>query len=380
MNVLLADAHLVSVSRGVSARRRQVNRHPTIGLAQDDPAIALHERTTLMAQRPIWRGHLRLALVSCPIALYSARHERGAIRFNMINPDTGNRIRMVSQDSETGVEIARRDTVKGYEFQKGRYLIVSDQDMQSVKVESSSTMMVEKFVDAGSIDPIYYDASYYVAPDGQGAEDVYAVLREAIQKTGKVALTRVVIAQRERSIAVRPINGGLVAHTLNEEQDLNSTETLFEQVRQIKIDTEMVELAVQLIDRQTGRYDPADFEDRYEARLRAMIDAKLSGEGLSIESEPDDAGGNVIDMMTALRKSLGEPAGSQPAAPTRRRAEAKAPSRGSEKAKRAPAANELRRQSTFKLPIEGGRKAAAPAAATVERPVAERALRPHRKA
>jgi DNA end-binding protein Ku len=142
-----------------------------------------------MAQRPIWRGQLRLALVSCPVALYSARHDRGAIRFNMINPETGNRIRMVSQDAETGQEISRRDTVKGYEFKKDHYLLLSDEDFESVRVESSSVMTVEKFVDADSIDPIYYDASYYVGPDGKGAEDVYAVLREAIRTTGKVALT-----------------------------------------------------------------------------------------------------------------------------------------------------------------------------------------------
>lgn len=150
-----------------------------------------------MAQRPIWRGHLRLALVSCPVALYSARHDRNAIRFNMINPATGNRIKMVSLDAGTEKEVARRDTVKGYEFKKDHYVLFSDEDLDSVKVESSSTMTVEKFVDASSIDPIYYDASYYLAPDGKGSEDVYAVLRKAVEQTGKVALTRIVIAQRE---------------------------------------------------------------------------------------------------------------------------------------------------------------------------------------
>src|ERR1700712_893664 len=152
-----------------------------------------------MAQRPIWKGHLRLALVSCPVALFSARHERETIRFNMINPATGSRIKMVSQDAQTGEEVSRRDTVKGYEFSKGQYVIITDEDLESVRVESSGLMKVEKFVDATSIDPIYYDSSYYLAPDGKGSEDVYAVLREAIERTGKVALTRVVISQRERT-------------------------------------------------------------------------------------------------------------------------------------------------------------------------------------
>jgi DNA end-binding protein Ku len=164
---------------------------------------------------------------------------------------------------------------------------------------------VERFVDADSIDPIYYDASYYLTPDGKAGRDVYAVLREAIRKTGRVALSRVVISQRERTIALRPLDGGLVAHTLLEERDLNSAKPLFEDVQDVKIDPEMIKLATQLIDRQTGRYDPADLEDRYETRLRAMIDAKLAGEGVKQAAETQEADTNVIDLMAALKKSLG---------------------------------------------------------------------------
>jgi len=181
-----------------------------------------------MASRPIWRGHLRLALVSCPVALFNARHDRANIRFNMINPETGNRIRMVTQDSETGKELQRRDLVKGYEFKKDHYLLLTDDDVDSIKLESSSVMTVEKFVASGSIDPMYYDASYFVAPDGKAGTDVYAVLREAIAKTGKTALARVVIAQRERTIALRPRGEGLMAHTLYEDRDLNSSKELFD--------------------------------------------------------------------------------------------------------------------------------------------------------
>ena len=140
-----------------------------------------------MAQRPIWRGHLRLALVSCPVALFSARQEREAIRSDMINPITGNCIKMVSQNAQTGDEVAWRGTVKDYEFTKGDFVIITDEDMEGVRIESSGLIKVEKFVDAGSIAPIYYDASYYLAPEGKGSEDVYAVLREAIEQTGKVA-------------------------------------------------------------------------------------------------------------------------------------------------------------------------------------------------
>ena len=305
-----------------------------------------------MAQRPIWRGHLRLALVSCPVALYSARHEREAIRFNMINPITGNRIKMVSQDAQTGDEVARRDTVKGYEFAKGQYVIINDEDMEGVRVESSGLIKVEKFVDAGSIDPIYYDASYYLAPDGKGSEDVYAVLREAIERTGKVALTRVVIAQRERTIALRPMDGGLVAHTLNEQRDLNSAEDLFTGVRQIKLDPEMVTLATQLVERQSEDYDPSDLEDRYESRMRAMLDAKIAGQAVQPGVTPVPLDSNVIDLMAALRKSLGgpvaaelSPAATQTRAKTSKRAEAKE--------------DAARKQPGLKLPLQGGKRAGA---------------------
>jgi DNA end-binding protein Ku len=262
-----------------------------------------------MAQRPIWRGHLRLALVSCPVALFTARHDRGTIRFHLINPATGHRIRMVTQDAETEKEVARSDLVKGYEFKKNTFVLLNDDDFESVRVDSSSVMAIEKFVEAASIDPIYYDTSYFLAPDGEAGRDVYAVLLQAIEETDRVALSRVVIAQRERTIALRPTEGGLIAHTLLEQRDINDARPLFEDVAKAKTDPAMVELAKQLIDRQSGRYDPADLEDRYETRLRAMIDAKLKGEGIEDEeetAEPDRT--NVVDLMAALKKSLGQPA------------------------------------------------------------------------
>jgi len=258
-----------------------------------------------VAARPIWRGHLRLALVSCPVAMYNARTERTSIRFHMINPDTGNRIKMVTKDSETGAELQRSSLVKGYEFSKGRYVLVSDEDLDSVKVESSAIMAVEKFIEAGSIDPIYFDESYYLAPDAKAGEDVYAVLREAIAKTGTIALTRVVISQRERTVALRHAGPGIIAHTLLEERDLNQAGQYFDEAAKLSVDPEMVDLATQLIKRQTGKYDPADIEDRYENRLRAMIDAKVAGMPLEPEERVYERS-NVIDLVSALKKSLEE--------------------------------------------------------------------------
>jgi len=257
------------------------------------------------------------------VALYNARHDRASIRFNLINPDTGHRIRMITQDAETGEELERRNLVKGYEFRKNQYLLLSDEDFDKVKVESSSVMTVEKFVDGGSIDPMYYDAAYYLAPDGDAGRDVDAVLREAIAKTGKLALSRVVIAQRERTVALRPAEGGLMAHTLYEDRDLNLSADLFNGLDDIKIDPEMVQLATQLVERQSGKYDAADLEDRYETRLRALIEAKLKGEGLDAADEPQIATSNVVDLMAALKKSLGHQADEQPEKAPRKKAAAK---------------------------------------------------------
>ena len=266
-----------------------------------------------MPARPIWRGHLGLALVSCPVALWNAKHDRATIRFNMINPDTGNRIRMKTVDAETDQEVQRRDLVKGYEFRKDQYILISDADFDSVKVESSAVMNIEKFVEADSIDPIYFSSSYYLAPDGDAGRDVFAVLCKAIAETGKVALARVVIGQRERTIALRAMPGGLVAHTLDEQRDINDSKSVLGDAAEVKTDPEMVALAKQLIQRQTTTYDPTDLEDRYETRLREMINKKLAGEGIDLSepAEPDRT--NVVDLMAALKKSLAQEAPTKPA-------------------------------------------------------------------
>lgn len=266
-----------------------------------------------MTPRAIWHGHLRLALVSCPVALFNARHDRAGVRFHLINPETGNRVKMITQDSVTGKPLDRAGLVKGYEISKDKYVVLTSEDLDSVKVESSSVLSIDKFVDAGDIDPIYYESCYYLAPDGKAGEDVYAVLREAITRTGKVALSRVVMSQRERTIALRPVPGGLMAHTLYEQRDINSAADLFDDVSAIKIDPEMVDLAAQLIRRQSRKYDPADLEDRYETRLRELIHAKAAGGHLLEPQEELAAPNNVIDLVAALKKSLAESGESPPA-------------------------------------------------------------------
>ena len=258
-----------------------------------------------MADRPIWRGHLRLALVSCPISLHTARHDASALHFHFINPATGNRVRTMTLDAETGDELQRRDLARGYEFEKDRYVLLDDDDFDRAKIDSSGTLTIDKFVAGDAIDPVYYDASYYMAPDGDAGQDVYVVLRDAIQRTGKVALSRVVIARRERAVAVMPMGKGLVVHTLHEAKDLYDSQPLFESVPNLEPDEDMIALATQLIERQSGRFDLADVEDRYEARLRQVIEAKLKGKGLKAAPEPKDDG-KVVDLMAALKRSLGQ--------------------------------------------------------------------------
>lgn len=265
-----------------------------------------------MAQHPIWRGHLRLALVSCPVALYSAHRDSGNLHFHLINPRTGHRVRMVTTDAETGEELQRRDLVKGYEFKKDTYVVLEDADFERAKIESSDVLNVAKFVPADSIDPVYFDSSYFVAPDGDTGADVFAVLREAIGKSDKVAMSRLVIARRERAAAILPMGRGLVLHTLYEPRDLQDFGKLFASVPDAIPEPDMVALAMQLVERQTRAFDPGDMEDRYEARLREVIDGKLAGHPEAAEHEDEPDRSNVIDLMTALKRSLGDGAKAVP--------------------------------------------------------------------
>jgi DNA end-binding protein Ku len=262
-----------------------------------------------MSERPIWRGTLRLALVSCRIALLTAHHERNNLHFHLINPKTGHRIRTQTVDAETGKEVERADLARGYEFEKGEYVILTDEDFDSARVESSSTLSIAKFVPAGSVSPLYFDNSYYLVPDDEDGADVYAVLRQALQDSGMMALSRVVLFRRERAVGILPLGKGLVLHTLHEESDLRPAKSAFEDVPKSAPDKEMVKLARQLIERQVDEFDPADVEDRYEAKLREVIEARKEGKAPEPEPEAEPDRGNVIDLMAALLNSLkqGEP-------------------------------------------------------------------------
>jgi DNA end-binding protein Ku len=254
-----------------------------------------------MSSRPTWQGHLKLSLVSCPVALYSATNSRGDVHFHLINPDTNNRVRMIATDPDTG-PVERGDLVKGYEFEKDRYILLSEEEIRSVRLESTKTIDIERFVPADEIDRLYWNDPYFLLPDGKMAVEAYSVIREAMKKSGQIALGRVVMATRERLLALEPRGKGIVAYTLRAEDDVDDAEAAFHDIPAGKADAAMVAIALKIIEQKEGPFDPAQFVDRYEEALKALIEEKEKGEKPVEAEAPEDT--NVVDLMAALRASL----------------------------------------------------------------------------
>jgi len=179
-----------------------------------------------MAPRPSWQGHLKLSLVTCPVALYTATSSGGDVHFNLINPKTNNRIRMVTTDPETG-PISRSELVKGYEVSKGEYVLLTDEEIKSVKLESTKTIDIERFVPAKDIDRIYWDNPYFLAPDGKVGQEAFTVIRTAMEKSGQIALARVVMSTRERLLALEPRGKGILAYTLRSDDEVRQPDEIF---------------------------------------------------------------------------------------------------------------------------------------------------------
>lgn len=274
-----------------------------------------------MAARPTWQGHLKLSLVSCPVALYSAIDRAGDVHFNMLHKTTHNRIRMIPTDPETG-PVERADIVKGYEIEKGRYVIVTPDEIDRVRLESTRTIDIDRFVDEAEIDRLYWHEPYYLVPDGKAAVEAYSVIREAMAEAGKVALGRLVLHQRERMLALEPRGRGLVAWSLRTHDEVRAEDRFFDDIPKTRPDTSMVEIASKIIEQREGPFDPSKFEDRYENALRELIRKKEKG-AVKVEAveEPEDT--NVVDLMEALRRSLGK-AGGEAKKPAAKKAPAKA--------------------------------------------------------
>jgi len=257
-----------------------------------------------MAVRPTWQGHLRLSLVSCPVALYSATSRSGDVSFNMLHKKTHNRIRMIPTDPELG-PVERSDIVKGFEIEKDRYVVVTQDEINNVRLESTLTIDIDKFVDDEEIDRLYWNDPYYLVPDGKVAVEAFTVIREAMTRARKVALGRVVMHQRERLLAMEPRGKGLVAYTLRTFDEVRKPEDVFDDIPAAKADAKMIDIAAKIIDQLEGDFDPSQFKDHYEEALRALIDEKNKSSGHTVTAEaPQEA--EVIDLMEALRRSLGE--------------------------------------------------------------------------
>ena len=272
-----------------------------------------------MAYRPTWQGHLKLSLVTYPVALYTAINSAGDIHFNLINPKTNNRIKMVTTDPDTG-PINRSDLVKGYEVSKGEYILLSNDEINSVKLESTKTIDIERFVATDEIDRLYWDNPYYLAPDGKLAQEAFSVIRMAMERSGQIALGRVVIGTRERILALEPRGKGILAYTIRTEAEVRKPDEIFDAISDKAPDPAMISIAEKIIEQQEGPFDPSKFVDRYEQALKALIEEKKKGHKPAKVAEPEDT--NVIDLMAALRASLGGKA--KPAAKTGSKSSSKA--------------------------------------------------------
>ena len=255
-----------------------------------------------MATRPTWQGHLRLSLVTCPVALYTATARTGEVHFNMLHKGTNNRIRMIPTDPETG-PVDRDDIVKGYEVDKDRYIVLTDDEIESVRLESIRTIDIDTFVAADEIDRLYWDEPYFLVPDGKMAVEAYSVIRDAMRETERIALGRLVMHTRERLLAIEPRDKGMLAYSLRSHDEVRDPAEAFEDIPAKRADPEMVEVAVKIMEQKEGPFDPSKFVDRYEDALRALIRDKQRGKRPVKAEEPKS--GEVIDLMAALRKSLG---------------------------------------------------------------------------
>jgi DNA end-binding protein Ku len=293
----------------------------------------------------LWRGYLRLSLVSCPVTLSPATSESGRIRLNQLSKTTHNRLRVRLVDEETGEEVDRSDIVKGYQIEKGQYVLLDEDELDAIQIESSKTIDLETFVDADEIDRIYFEKPYYMAPDGEVATETYHVIARAMQEKGKVGLGRVVLSTREHPVAVEPHGGGLLLTTLRAANE----------VRQPDIDEEdedandeAVGLASMIIDKRSGRFNPKAFHDRYQDALRQLVEAKAKGHKLPAPQVKAPA--KVVDLMDALKRSLAE---------SPRTAVASTPAKASKSAAKKKKADP--RQRHLLLPVSGRKEDARPA-------------------
>ncbi|MCA1411737.1 Ku protein [Bradyrhizobium sp. NBAIM20] len=259
-----------------------------------------------MAPRANWKGFLRLSLVTCPVALYPATSESEKISFNQLNRQTGHRIKYLKVDADTGDEVPNEDIVKGYQLEKDQFIEVTKEELEEIALESTRTIEIDEFVDRSDIDPRYLIRPYYIRPDGKVGHDAFAVIRETIREMDKVAIGRVVLTNREHIIALEPMDKGLVGTLLRYPYEVRSEQDYFDEIQDVKVTKDMLDLAKHIVNQKAGRFDPEKFEDHYETALIDLINQKRAGTPITPKSKP--AATNVVDLMEALRRSVGKEA------------------------------------------------------------------------
>ena len=292
-----------------------------------------------MAPRANWKGFLRLSLVTCPVALYPATSESEKISFNQLNRQTGHRIKYLKVDSDTGEEVANEDIVKAYALDKETFVEVSKEELEEVALESTRTIDIDEFVEKSEIDPRYLIRPYYLRPDGKIGHDAFGVIRETIREMGKVAIGRVVLTNREHIIALEPLDKGLVGTLLRYPYEVRSEDEYFDEIQDVKVTKDMLDLAKHIVNQKSGHFEPGKFEDHYETALIDLINQKRAGKPITPKERP--RGENVVDLMEALRRSVGGAA-----------SETKAPKKSGKKPRKAAAG-----QKEMLMPIAGKKQA-----------------------
>ncbi|HEU4839632.1 MAG TPA: Ku protein [Micavibrio sp.] len=285
-----------------------------------------------MPSHAYWKGHVRLSLVTFPVRLYPAVTESQKIRLHKYEKDTGQRIHYQNVNEE-GEVVDPDDIVKGYEYEKGAYVPIEDKEIEKLRLESKHTIDLVQFSELSSIDPIYFDNPYYVAPENEMAMEAYVTVRDALRASKKVAIGQVVIANRERIVAIKACGKGLILETLRYNYEVREAEEYFDDIKESeKPDKEQLELAQELIKRKTGKFDPSKFKDLYQEGLKEIIQAKMEKRSPRIREERIQSG-KVINIMDALKKSLEQSGGKKPS--SKKKKTAKKPARKSAKKKKA---------------------------------------------
>src|SRR6202023_3212879 len=256
-----------------------------------------------MAPRANWKGFLRLSLVTCPVALYPATSDSEKISFNQINKKTGHRIKYLRVDADTGEEVSNEDITKGFKVDTDTYVEVSKDELENIALESTPTIDIDEFVPKSSIDPRYLIRPYYLVPDGKVGHDAFAVIRETIRSMDKVAIGRVVLTSREHIIALDPLDKGLMGTLLRYPYEVRSADEYFDDIQDVKVTKDMLDRATHIVNQKAGHFEPDKFEDQYETALIDLINQKRAGKPIAAKLRP--RGENVVDLMDALRKSIG---------------------------------------------------------------------------